>query len=151
MKTIIFANALKQSKVMKKEFSIFVVAACCFLMSCSQGPRTTETSKNGAVIEFETTEHDFGTIPQGGDGTFVFVFKNKGNEPLILNNVRSSCGCTIPEWPKEPLKKGDKGKIRVSYNTRITGNFTKSITVYSNSTGAPVVLNIKGKVEAAGK
>ena len=79
----------------------------------------------------------------------AFVFKNTGKEPLILKNVRSSCGCTVPEWPKEPIKRGSKGTIKVSYNTRITGSFSKSITVYSNAEGEPVVLKIKGKVDAA--
>jgi hypothetical protein len=135
---------------MKKVFSFLAIATCWFSISCSLTPRS-HASKDGAIIEFETTAHDFGTIPQGGDGSFEFVFKNTGKEPLVLKNVRSSCGCTVPEWPKEPVKKGDKGTIKVSYNTRITGNFSKSISVYSNSGEAPVVLIIKGKVEAAAK
>jgi hypothetical protein len=135
---------------MKKVFSILALAACWFSISCSQTPRAAN-AKSGSEIEFETTEHNFGTILQGGDGTFEFVFKNTGKEPLVLNNVRSSCGCTVPVWPKEPIKKGDKGVIKVSYNTRITGNFSKSISVYSNSGEAPAVLIIKGKVEAAAK
>jgi len=133
---------------MKKVYSLFLAVACWFIISCSQTSGTTGNI-NGAAIQFETTEHDFGTVPEKGDGTFTFVFKNTGKEPLILKNVRSSCGCTVPEWPKEPVKKGDKGKIRVSYNTRITGSFSKSITVYSNAEGEPVVLHIKGKVEPA--
>ena len=135
---------------MMKVLSILVLAVCWFSMSCSLTPRSA-VAKSGAVIEFETTNHDFGTIPQGGNGIFEFVFKNTGKEPLVLKNVRSSCGCTVPEWPKEPVNKGDKGVIKVSYNTRITGNFSKSISVYSNSGEAPVVLIIKGKVEAAVK
>jgi hypothetical protein len=133
---------------MKKVFTPFILAACWILSGCSQ---TSGTSGNisGAGIKFETTEHDFGTIPEKGDGTFAFVFKNTGKEPLILKNVRSSCGCTIPEWPKEPIKRGNKGTIKVSYNTRITGSFHKDITVYSNAEGDPVVLKIKGKVEPA--
>lgn len=133
---------------MKKVFSLFIMIATCFMISCSQTPGTSENI-SGAGIQFQTTEHDFGTIPEKGDGTFEFVFKNTGKEPLILSNVRSSCGCTVPEWPKEPIKKGNKGTIKVSYNTRITGSFDKKITVYSNADQEPVVLRIKGKVEAA--
>jgi hypothetical protein len=133
---------------MKKGSLLFIMAAFWFMISCSQTSGTTENI-SGAGIQFETTEHDFGTISEKGDGTFSFVFKNTGKEPLILNNVRSSCGCTIPEWPKEPIKKGGKGTIKVSYNTRITGSFSKKITVYSNAGGDPVILLIKGKVEAA--
>jgi hypothetical protein len=150
MKTIIFAGVFNYLGIMKKVFSMLTLAACLFSISCSQSPQAAN-AKNGSEIEFETSEHDFGTIPQGGDGTFEFVFKNTGKEPLVLNNVRSSCGCTVPVWPKEPIKKGDKGVIKVSYNTRITGNFSKSISVYSNSGEAPIVLIIKGKVEAAAK
>jgi hypothetical protein len=134
---------------MKKFFSIVAGLAFVIISGCSQAPRTAELIKNGASIEFETTDHDFGTIAEGGDGTYEFIFKNTGKEPLVLSNVRSSCGCTVPEWPKEPILKGDKGKIKVSYNTRITGSFSKSITVYSNAAEAPVVLIIKGKIEAA--
>ena len=133
---------------MKKGSLLFIMAVFGFMISCSQTSGTTENI-SGAGIQFETTEHDFGTITEKGDGTFSFVFKNTGKEPLILNNVRSSCGCTIPEWPKEPIKKGGKGTIKVSYNTRITGSFSKKITVYSNAGGDPVILLIKGKVEAA--
>jgi hypothetical protein len=150
MKTIIFAGVLKKG-IMKKALSILAIAACWFSISCSQTSGTTNGQKSTAAIEFETTEHDFGTLPQGGNGTFEFIFKNTGKDPLVLNNVRSSCGCTVPEWPKGPVKKGDKGVIKVSYNTRITGNFSKSISVYSNAGEGPVVLIIKGKVEAAAK
>jgi hypothetical protein len=149
MKTIIFAATKKHSKVMKKGYFLFIMAAYWFMISCSQTTGTSENAINGAAIQFETTEHDYGTIPEKGDGTFTFIFKNTGKEPLILSNVRSSCGCTVPEWPKEPIKRGNKGTIKVSYNTRITGSFSKSITVYSNAEGDPVVLRIKGKVEPA--
>jgi len=117
------------------------------LQGCSQNTEVKAQSKSGAEISFETEDHDFGKIQQGGDGTFEFVFRNTGKEPLVLSNVRSSCGCTVPEWPKEPIRKGESGVIKVSYNTRITGSFSKSITVYSNAGGEPVVLVIKGTVE----
>jgi hypothetical protein len=133
---------------MKKVFPLLIMAVFCLMISCSRTAGTSE-SIAGAGIQFETTEHDFGTIPEKGDGTFAFVFKNTGKEPLILKNVRSSCGCTVPEWPKEPIKKGNKGTIKVIYNTRITGSFHKQITVYSNAEGDPVILQIKGKVEPA--
>jgi len=107
-----------------------------------------DKSNDSTEIIFNELDHNFGNINYKSEGTFEFVFKNTGKDPLVLSNVRSSCGCTVPEWPREPILKGDKGKIRVSYNTRITGSFSKSITVYSNA-GDPILLNIKGKVEAA--
>jgi hypothetical protein len=135
---------------MKKIFSVIGIVALFAAISCSQTPKSSAKNEE-AVIKFETTEHDYGTIPYKGDGTYEFVFKNTGKTPLVLKNVRSSCGCTVPEWPKEPINKGEQGKIKVSYNTRISGTFAKSISVYSNVGEAPVVLVIKGKVESAKK
>ena len=136
---------------MKKLCSIVALTVFFFTVSCSQTQQPDQGNPQGAGIAFETTDHDFGTIPQGSDGTYEFVFRNTGKDPLILQNVRSSCGCTVPEWPKEPISKGEEGKIKVRYNTRITGSFSKSISVYSNAGNTPVVLIIKGKVEAADK
>lgn len=101
-----------------------------------------------AEIKFDVTEHNFATIPYSGDGTFEFVFHNTGKEPLILSRVQPSCGCTTPEWSKEPVKAGASGKVKVSYKTTNVGSFTKTITVYSNAKDSVVVLTIKGTVEA---
>jgi hypothetical protein len=133
---------------MRKFISVFFLAGLYLTLSCSQAPQPASVKQDAAVIEFRTAEHDFGTIQQGGDGTYDFVFKNTGKSPLILTNVRSSCGCTVPEWPRNPINKGEEAKIKVSYNTRITGSFSKSISVFSNAGEEPVVLIIKGKVEA---
>jgi hypothetical protein len=133
---------------MRKMIAFYGIAAFFAVVSCSQTPQPAAAQKTGAAIEFETTEHDFGTIPFKGDGTFEFVFRNTGKEPLLLTNVRSSCGCTVPEWPKEPVNKGKQGVIKVRYNTRISGNFAKSISVYTNTGEGPIVLVIRGKVEA---
>jgi hypothetical protein len=134
---------------MKRIFAVVNITALFAVMSCSQTPQPVTAQNEGAAIAFETTEHDFGTIPLGGDGTCEFVFKNTGKEPLLLTNVRSSCGCTVPEWPKEPIKKGAEDKIKVSYNTKISGSFTKKISVYSNGSETPIILVVKGTVEAA--
>ena len=69
------------------------------------------------VITFEETEHDFGKINEAdGRVTTIFTFKNEGMEPLVLSNVRASCGCTTPKWPKEPIEPGQTGNITVTYN-----------------------------------
>jgi len=99
-----------------------------------------------AIIKFMRTEHDYGEIEQNSDGMCEFKFKNMGDEPLILSNLRSSCGCTVPEWPKDPIKKAKEGIIKVKYNTRIVGAFSKTIVVYSNGSEEPVYLKIKGVV-----
>jgi len=136
---------------MKKIFTILGIVVLFAAMSCSQTSKKEKTKNIGAKIEFETSEHDYGMLAYKADGTYEFVFKNTGKEPLVLKNVRSSCGCTVPEWPKEPIKKGETGKIKVSYNTHVTGNFSKTISVFSNASEKPVILVIKGKVEAAPK
>jgi len=150
-KTITFAATQNIQAIMKKVISILALSSWWLLSGCSQSNLTADAKQEAAAIEFETSQHDFGTIPQGGNGTIEFVFRNTGREPLILKNVRSSCGCTVPQWPREPVNRGEKGVIKVSYNTRITGNFSKSISVYSNAGNAPVVLKIRGKVEEAAK
>lgn len=105
-----------------------------------------EVKKNGPEIKFEETLHDYGEIAINGDGAYKFDFTNIGNEPLILSKPRSSCGCTVPSWPKEPILPGETSTIKVTYNTRKAGSFNKTVTIYSNS--KTVLLRIKGKVVA---
>lgn len=87
-----------------------------------------------AKIEFQETSFNFGTISEaGGKAIHVFNFKNTGNTPLILTNVRAGCGCTTPEWNRQPIAPGESGNIKVSFDPRNRpGSFTKSITVNSN-------------------
>jgi len=131
---------------MRKFFIIVSITAFIVSISCSQAPGQDKSSENGPKIEFTYTEYDYGTIFQGGDGTSEFIFKNTGNEPLILSDVKSTCGCTVPSWPREPVKSGESAKIIVSYRTTRVGPINKSISVSSNAASGPVVLRIKGNV-----
>jgi len=97
-------------------------------------------------IVFDKTVHDYGTIEKASDGTSIFTFTNKGQKPLVLSNVRASCGCTVPEWPKQPVAPGESGEIKVKYNTNIAGNFNKTITVSSNAVNSTVTLRVRGNV-----
>lgn len=97
-------------------------------------------------IVFVSTTHDYGTIVQGADGNSEFKFTNKGKSPIILSNVKASCGCTVPEWPKEPILPGKTSSIKVTYNTANVGSFGKTITVSSNAANPTVILTIKGNV-----
>jgi hypothetical protein len=99
-------------------------------------------------IIFDKLVHEYGTIERGSNGNSVFTFTNKGQKPLVLSNVRASCGCTVPQWPREPIAPGEKGEIKVKYNTNIAGTFNKSITVNSNAANSTIRLNIKGQVVA---
>lgn len=101
-----------------------------------------------AKIDFATTSHNFGTINENaGKATFDFSFKNTGNVPLILTNVRAGCGCTTPEWSREPVAPGQTSSIKVSFDPRNRpGAFVKSITVNSNASNSVVSLTIRGNV-----
>ncbi|MDD2381849.1 MAG: DUF1573 domain-containing protein [Mariniphaga sp.] len=124
---------------------IFVLSFL-FLNTLVLNAQNTNTNKQDSII-FNKLEHDYGIIELGSDGQCEFTFTNKGDAPLILSNVRASCGCTVPQWTREPVAPGETGTIKVKYNTKIAGAFNKSITVNSNAVNSNVVLRIKGKVE----
>ncbi len=122
---------------MKRILSVFSFALCAMAMMAQE-----------PVITFKTTEHDFGKINEAdGRVTTVFEFKNEGMTPLVLSNVRASCGCTTPKWTREPIEPGQTGAITVTYNPNgRPGRFQKTITVTSNATEATKKLFIKGEV-----
>ena len=98
-------------------------------------------------ISFEKTVIDYGTVNKGDNGIREFVFKNSGNAPLIISNVKSTCGCTIPKKPEKPILPGESEKIQVKYDTKRVGFIRKSITVTSNAASSPTtILKIKGQV-----
>ncbi|MEH6704950.1 DUF1573 domain-containing protein [Galbibacter orientalis] len=101
-----------------------------------------------AKIEFKNDVIDYGEITKGSDGVRVFEFTNTGAVPLVISNVRSSCGCTIPKKPKDPIAPGDTGVIEVKYDTNRVGPIRKTITVQSNAETPTVALKIKGTVVA---
>lgn len=109
---------------------------------------TLSAQMNAPQINFEKKAHDFGQIKESdGPVTYVFKFNNIGNEPLVLKNVRASCGCTTPKWTKEPILPNGEGKLEVTYNPRNRpGSFRKTITVTTNAEPANVYLSIAGKV-----
>lgn len=110
---------------------------------------TTQAPASKAAITFTADAFDFGTVPQGTPVTHVFSFKNTGKEPLVLSAVNASCGCTTPEWPKEPVAPGATATIKATYNAANPGTFTKTITVVSNAANPQTVLTIKGEVKPA--
>lgn len=105
-----------------------------------------QANPNAPKIVFEQTTINYGTIEHGANGTRVFKFTNEGKEPLILNSVRPSCGCTTPKWSRDPIAPGETGEIVVRYDTKRQGSFHKTITVKSNAGNHTIVLTIKGKV-----
>jgi len=113
-----------------------------------QVTKNVNTNPNAPDIKFDKLVHDYGTLEQHGNGRCEFTFTNKGKEPLILSNVRSSCGCTVPEWPRQPILPGQSEVIKVKYDTKRIGAINKSVYVYSNAKESPLTLKIKGKVQA---
>ena len=99
-----------------------------------------------AKIEFKTEIIDYGEIAKGSDGLRVFEFTNTGDAPLIVSNVKSSCGCTVPSKPDGPVAPGESSTIEVKYDTKRIGPIRKTVTVYSNADQPIVSLKIKGKV-----
>ncbi len=131
---------------MKRISVIFLLITFSIAVFAQEEIKTNQDTENIPEIYFEKTTHDFGKIDYNSDGNCEFSFKNTGKEPLLLTNVKASCGCTTPTWPKEPIKKNKTGTIVVKYNTKIIGSFTKSIRVYSNAKTTPVTLRITGAV-----
>ncbi|MFV8356011.1 DUF1573 domain-containing protein [Flavobacterium sp. XS1P32] len=107
-------------------------------------------AQNGPKIEFEAKDNtiDYGKVNKNDNGSRDFIFTNTGNAPLIISNVLSTCGCTVPTKPEEPILPGKKGKITVKYNMAL-GPIRKTLTVESNAVnyeGGRVALKIKGEV-----
>ena len=126
--------------------TVFFITSLAFSQDSEKVKQSIDQSGNGPEITFEKVVHDYGTIYKDGDGSCEFEFTKTGNEPLVLSTVRSSCGCTVPKWPREPVLPGKKGVINVKYDTRRMGTINKSITVLSNAKSSSVVLSIKGKI-----
>jgi hypothetical protein len=110
-------------------------------------PKAVE-NPNQADFKFEKEEYNFGAIKQGDVVNYEFKFTNAGKEPLIITEAHGSCGCTVPEYPKEPIKAGGKGVIKVTFNSAGKSSMQdKTVTISSNAKGGPKVLHIKGNVE----
>lgn len=139
---------------MKKAIYTLSILAFSFVSANAQEvtktppPAAAQTSL--AEMTFETDVHDFGAIEYAGNGTYEFKFKNTGKEPLIISDAKGSCGCTVPTYPKNiPIKPGEDQVIKVTYDTKRAGNFTKTVTIHSNAKAGDKVLTIKGHVDPA--
>lgn len=108
----------------------------------------TENVEKRSSILFDKLVYDFGAVEKGGDASCVFTFKNVTKKPVTLTNVRTSCGCTAADWPKEPIAKKKKGSIKVKYDSNRVGKFTKTIKVFIEGEENPIQLEIKGTIVA---
>ena len=148
LSTTVFSQSLSTSKA--KSTTVKAKSTTVKAKSSSSSHNAVANAKtvtNGPKITFKNTVHNYGNIYVGSDGKCEFEFTNTGNEPLILNKPKSSCGCTVPTWPREPILPGESNKIVVTYNTHHPGSFNKTVTIYSNAVNNKnVVLRIHGKV-----
>jgi|LauGreDrversion4_2_1035121.scaffolds.fasta_scaffold328429_2 hypothetical protein len=107
------------------------------------------TSNAQGALKFKQEKHDFGTITEGTVATYSFEFTNTGKTPVVISNVQPSCGCTTPDWTREPVMPGKTGKVTASYNSAgRPGNFNKTVTVMNNGQVSQIVLSIQGSVAA---
>jgi hypothetical protein len=115
--------------------------------TATAAPAPSSAVQDPAALKFVSEIHDFGTLKQNVPAEHTFTFTNTGKEPIILQRVQPSCGCTTPTYSKDPILPGKTGEIKASYNAAAAGAFNKSITVFSNV--GTKVLTIKGSVEKA--
>lgn len=136
---------------MKVKISVAVSLLIFFLPAFTPAPEASQgmAQPAGPHIAFNETSYHFGEIKTGAEAVHYFVFTNTGESPLVVHNVRTSCGCMASAWPKAPVAAGAKDSLRVEYNTKIRGSFNKSISVQSNAENALVELKIRGNVVKA--
>lgn len=109
-----------------------------------------QAQSKAAEFKFDKESYDFGKIPVNKPVSVDFKFTNVGDEPIIISKVETTCGCTVPDYTKTPVKKGDTGLVKVTYNpTGAALPFSKSITITSNAKTTTKVLYIKGETVAA--
>ena len=133
---------------MKTKISFFVLVLTSILFSCGNGASSSDTNLiessstadnpegNGKepIITFEHETWDFGTIIEGEVVEHSYTFKNTGTKPLLISDVQASCGCTIPEWPREPIATGQEGTIKLQFNSNgKSENINKDVTIFSNA------------------
>ena len=114
-----------ESFKMKKLFTLLFAIATAVVLNA-------QTTAAPEVISVKETEFNFGTIPQGKPVYHFFEVINTGKDPMVISNVQTSCGCTTPEWSKEPIAPGGTSKVRVGYNAAAEGHFDKTITIMYN-------------------
>lgn len=130
---------------MKTRLSIKVIALLCMLPICLQ--MFAQKRSSGAVIAFNNRSYSYGTVKQNSSGKHDFIVTNKGNEPLVIADVKSSCGCVVASWSQQPILPGQKGTISVKYNTAKVGEFRKTIVAYTNAQNeSKSILHIEGNV-----
>ncbi|WP_372801988.1 DUF1573 domain-containing protein [Lutibacter sp.] len=131
---------------MKKIITILFIGLLTISMNAQEKQTEKTQDPNAPMFEFETEVIDYGKIELNADGVRVFKFKNIGKSPLVITKIDSSCGCTVPKKPTDPIMPGETGEIEVKYATNRPGGFSKMITLHSNASEPVKRLRIKGIV-----
>jgi hypothetical protein len=133
--------------------NLLIFTLAIIFYSCNTKTKKTESTtvlktESTTVLKFEKNLHDFGKLNwnHGVKKNIIFKFRNIGKKPLIIKNVKPSCGCTVPEWPKGRIKPNETSEIKISFNAKSLGYFAKNITIFYNGKDSPVELTIKGEV-----
>jgi hypothetical protein len=135
---------------MKKQlFFTLAFALLVCMVSFAQNVQTKPVAQNTnlASFQWDKTTYDFGNIPQNQPVTATFKFKNTGKVPLVITSAVGSCGCTVPNWPNEPIAPGESGEIKATFNAAAAGAFNKTVSITANVEGGTAILTLKGNVE----
>lgn len=146
---------------MKKSILVVAILSAFIFTSCKDNAADKVNEENVAaaadreakageypVMTFEETVHDFGTIDQGTNVEHVFKFTNTGNAPLVIVDAKSSCGCTVPQYTKEPVAPGETGEMLVKFNGSGKNQISKTVTITANTESGKETINIKAFVNA---
>jgi len=141
---------------MKKLF-VAVMAASMLMVACNNQSGTTASTEgttaatgDGPIMKFEKETHDFGKIKAGDKITYEYKFTNTGKSPLIISDAKASCGCTTPVWPHTPIKPGESGGIKVTFDSaQKMGLQDKQIVVTANTNPAQNIVHLIGEVVLA--
>lgn len=131
--------------------SLILLTISLFHLSCQQDQQSDTLSgdvvRNSTKIEFDQTEHDFGNVIDGEIVSYNYKFENTGESDLLITSVNADCGCTVAEYPEDPVKPGETGYVKVQFNSSNRRGFNvKKATVLSNATPNKVDLIIKARV-----
>lgn len=136
---------------MKKILAIALMFSGVVAVAQTTAPKTTATTTTTTTADpgykFDITTYDYGTIEKGADPYCSFTLTNTSKQPLVISEAHGSCGCTVPEYPKDPILPGATAVIRVHYDTNRPGAFDKTVTVNFGGNVTPAVLHIHGTVK----
>jgi len=140
-----------QKRIQTNHLFSTLILCCTLLFSCSNYAQDNELESDLGVFHFEEEVIDYGNIAENDDGVRTFKFTNRGRAPIVISKVKTTCGCTVPTYPKQAIMPGETATIDIKYATNRIGKFSKSITVFSNADNSEKKLRIKGNVIAKSK